>query len=425
MVARNPRAGPKATQHKGKDMTKTVHNPDQYMSDLRQILAQGRKRLAILVGAGAPLSIQGPGEKPLIPDIAGLTSRAISALNEPRRVVVNGLEKEIAKQLGVEKPNIEQILSRVRSLGDVLGETKKLDMDGKGYGELSTAICKQIGKIVNVQLPEGETSYAELAGWIGGMQRNHPFEVFTPNYDLLFEEALERAHVPYFDGFTGAREPFFDPATIANGDLPPRWARLWKLHGSLGWGRNDQDEIVRGKGRGDLELIYPTYLKYGQTQKLPYFAFIERLRAFLNEPDSLLMTSGFSFADSHLYDVIDESLAGNPANAVIAFQYQTIDKEDAASRMAERHANMSVYARDQAIINCIKAPWQVGELPNPGWKPIRESFWGVISESEAPAFFLGDFSKFARYLALTRADQVSEEQAMSEPHGHVSGEGLA
>ena len=36
-------------------MTVSVHNPIQYMDSLRQIIAQGRKRIGLLVGAGAPL----------------------------------------------------------------------------------------------------------------------------------------------------------------------------------------------------------------------------------------------------------------------------------------------------------------------------------------------------------------------------------
>lgn len=36
----------------------SVHNPDRYMADLRQVLSQGRKRIGLLVGAGAPLSIK-------------------------------------------------------------------------------------------------------------------------------------------------------------------------------------------------------------------------------------------------------------------------------------------------------------------------------------------------------------------------------
>ena len=55
-------------------MTVSVHNPDQYMASLRQIIAQGRKRIGMLVGAGAPAGIFPPGsDKPLIPAVAGLT----------------------------------------------------------------------------------------------------------------------------------------------------------------------------------------------------------------------------------------------------------------------------------------------------------------------------------------------------------------
>jgi hypothetical protein len=38
-------------------MAETVHNPDRYIGDLRQILAQGRKRIGILIGAGGPASV--------------------------------------------------------------------------------------------------------------------------------------------------------------------------------------------------------------------------------------------------------------------------------------------------------------------------------------------------------------------------------
>lgn len=43
----------------------TLHNPDRYMVDLRQILSQGRKRRGLFVGAGAPMAILING-KPLI-----------------------------------------------------------------------------------------------------------------------------------------------------------------------------------------------------------------------------------------------------------------------------------------------------------------------------------------------------------------------
>lgn len=41
-------------------MTVSIHNPDQYMASLRQIIAQGRKRIGLLVGAGEPAGISRP-----------------------------------------------------------------------------------------------------------------------------------------------------------------------------------------------------------------------------------------------------------------------------------------------------------------------------------------------------------------------------
>lgn len=396
-------------------MNKTIHNPDQYMSDLRQILAQGRKRLGILVGAGAPVGIlidpqtgkMSPAGKPLIPDVAGLTTDVIAEISKTNAKAIKGLTADLGGT-----PNIEQILSRVRTLAEALGGNKIHEMDGKAYEQLGKDICAIIGKVVCVNLPKEQNPYSELAGWIGGTARDHAIEIFTPNYDLLMEEAFEVAHIPFFDGFSGSREPFFDPATIANSDLPSRWARLWKLHGSLGWDLNEAKEIVRRQGTNSTQLIYPTHLKYDQTQKLPYTALIDRLRKFLMSPDSLLLTTGFSFSDAHLTAVIDESLSANRGAAVIGLHFGKIEKAAGASRLALRRANISVYAQDCAIINCIQAPWQPGELPHPAWGPIRASFWGKLKEGDDTGFLLGDFSAFARYIAMTRAEHAETIEAV-------------
>ena len=62
----------------------TVHNPDSFMVDLRQILSQGRKRIGMLIGAGAPVALKVNEEgkvdengHPLIPDVEGLTQAVV------------------------------------------------------------------------------------------------------------------------------------------------------------------------------------------------------------------------------------------------------------------------------------------------------------------------------------------------------------
>jgi len=172
------------------------------MSSLRQIIAQGRKRLGLLVGAGAPAGILDAGGAPLIPAVAGLTTYVLDALKDPYEPSLSAIKGEL------KDPNIENILSRVRSLSAVIGTAKVHGLDADGYKALSQSICAQIGKIVDKDLPTGPSPYSDFVNWISGADRDHSVEIFTTNYDLLFEKGLERAKVPYFDGFSGSSEQF-------------------------------------------------------------------------------------------------------------------------------------------------------------------------------------------------------------------------
>lgn len=396
-------------------MSVNVHNPDQYMASLRQIIAQGRKRIGFLVGAGAPAGTFSPGsETPLIPAVAGLTKIIVEALNAEYGKTLAGVQAEIAS------PNIESILSRVRSLAGVIGTTKVHGLDAGGHKKLSEAICAQIGKIVNIRLYEGSSPYTDFVTWISGTGRDHPVEIFTTNYDLLFEQALERARAPYFDGFTGSSEPFFDPSSVASNDLPARWTRVWKLHGSLGWAANARGEVVR-TGRADAtHLVFPEHLKYDQTQKAPYAALFDRLREFLMTPDTLLIATGFSFADAHISARIDECLSANPSASVFAFQFSALERQVHARDIAGRRANMSLYSPDMAMINGIAAPWKPGELPTRDWAAIRSTYWGVDEKGGLEQFQLGRFDRLARFFASSRAAQQFSAQVAAPLDSPVS-----
>ena len=381
-------------------MAVSVHNPDQYMASLRQIIAQGRKRIGLLVGAGAPAGIFPPGSnRPLIPAVAGLTDMVMEALKAEYGNTLDAVQAEI------ENANIETVLSRVRSLAGIIGKTKVHGLDGDGHKKLSEIICVQIGKIVNQPLHAGPSPYTDFVTWISGTGREHPIEIFTTNYDLQFEQALERTRVPYFDGFTGSSEPFFDPSSVANNDLPARWTRLWKLHGSLGWAANERGEVVRTGQANATHLVFPEHLKYDQTQKAPYAALFDRLRAFLMTPDTLLIATGFSFADAHISARIDECLAANPSASVFAFQFKQLEQEIYARDIAGRRANMSLYSPDKAMINGIAAPWMPGDMPTRDWGAIRETYWGIDENSGAAQFQLGRFDRLARFFASSRAAQ--------------------
>jgi hypothetical protein len=127
-------------------MSTTIHNPDQHMAALRTIVAQGRKRIGLLIGAGAPAGMKDEGgNRPLIPAVAGLTDRVLTTVDSVYGKQISALKTELKLH------DIETILSRVRALSKVLGSSKVHELDGDGYQEFGNSICSEIGKIVDVK----------------------------------------------------------------------------------------------------------------------------------------------------------------------------------------------------------------------------------------------------------------------------------
>jgi hypothetical protein len=335
-----------------------------------------------------------------MPGVEALTNQAIQALQGQQKTAAEAIRAELGATA-----NIESILTRIRLLQQALGPAQVHGLNSEGYRTLGAEICKKVGEVVGAKLPQERNPYTELVAWVSGTLRTHAVEIFTTNYDLLFEEAFERSRASYFDGFTGGHLPFFDPVSVASDDLPARWSRLWKLHGSLGWAL-EGDSVVRGRGREAAQLVYPDHLKYELTQKQPYSALFERLRQFLLTPDSILLTIGFSFRDAHICAVLDEALAMNANASAIAFQYMPLASEEAACKLAYDRPNLSVYASDGAVIGGVKGTWRLGDPPK-NWEDIRVTFWGVREPGQQSSFLLGDFAMFTRFCALAQATDMS------------------
>jgi len=386
-------------------MENTSHNPDQHMFGFRQLATNGRKKIGLLIGAGAPVSID-IGEKgswkPLIPNIAGLEKIVLTELSESQCVVYNQIKSSFHDS------NLEKVLSRVRMLAEVIGEGKLFEFSEKDFSTLSEAICNSIREVVAQDLPEGANPYSELVSWINGINRKYAVEVFTTNYDLLIEHALERAKTPYFDGFSGSKSAFFDPSSISKNDLPPRWVRLWKLHGSIGWESNTNGEVVRVPNSRNANMVYPSHIKYDQTQAAPFSSLFERLKNFILEPDTLILSAGFSFADAHISSRLLECLLANPTSALFAFQFNNLADETAAKQLALKCPGISVFCSDGAVINGVEAKWKIGTPPTKNWHEIRAEYY------KDNKFLLGDFRRLARFLATAGSD-ISQDAVPPTP----------
>lgn len=380
-------------------------DPEREANQLLQCLTQDKKPLGFLLGAGCPTSIKIVSNTPLIPDIRGLTEivgREVCSIDskEPWEKTCSQLIED-----GTDKPNIEDILSRVRSLKDLAGTGDIRGLSKAVLEDLEKMICKVIIKCVSKELPNKSTPYHNLASWIGSIGRTHPVEIFTTNYDLLIEQALEDLRIPYFDGFSGAREPFFDAHAIEFDILPSRWARLWKIHGSINWRSNTTDEGLR-VWRTDVEkggdvVIHPSHLKYEQSRKMPYLAMMDRLRKFLSTPSSVLIIIGYSFGDQHLNDVIVQSLQGTPSAAVFALMYGPLSKYSNAIILAKDRSNLSLLAEDGAVTGTKEKNWrQLDEKPD-SILPEGAVEWTKGPDKDDPweaKLNLGDFIFFGAFI---------------------------
>lgn len=412
-------------------MKTPFHCPYRQSILLQQALAPDKMRIAFLLGAGCPVSIRVPdGErtKPLIPDIRDLTAEVNDRLSKSDQHKSSHATL-LNRFSGGSQPNptIEDILSHIRALQDVVRAGTIDGLDKAALSALDTAICEITTEIVGVSLPESGTPYHQLATWIGGIQRAHPIEIFTPNYDLLVEQALETHKIPYFDGFIGSKEAFFDLTSMENETLPPRWSRLWKVHGSVNWWRKpvpnelETYEVVRvGKdqtGNNDRQMIYPSHLKYDQSRRMPYLAMLDRLREFLARGQGILVTCGYSFADQHLNEVILHGLRSNPTAMCFGLLYGNRAGYVDALLKARMHPNLSLLAADGAVLGTVDRDWRAEEQNGHPLHGISVAKNDKAKDSGvAPAnceFLLGDFKSFGSFLAQQLSRSENEQVTSS------------
>lgn len=402
----------------------SVHCPYRRTTDLLQRLAPSKMRIGLFIGAGCSLSIQDTNGKSLIPDIAGLTKKVKDYLDNRATLKASAQDawnRVIAR--GIQKPTVEDVLSHIRTLESLCGKGENSEIDGFSadiLGKLDLAICEQVRTIVNKPLPASDSPYHVLASWIQAIPRERAVEIFTTNYDLSLEQALEDQLVPYFDGFVGSDSAFLDLDSMAEDDLPPRWARLWKIHGSINWWMTAKQKIRRSREHieGEQLLIYPSHLKYDQSRQMPYYAMLERLRVFLRSDQCLLLTCGYSFGDEHINAVIAQGLSGNPNAACLGMIFNDRENIPKGIELAKRHANLTLLAADGAVIGTVDRVWHATvNDDNPAY-PIAVGIDMPAGRTSAPAdrckWLLGDFAALGRLLAYQLSSRDIEQRGKDE-----------
>jgi hypothetical protein len=353
---------------------------------LQLCLTADKRPLGFLLGAGCPLSIR-IEDAGLIPDIKGLTTKVRASLKgyAEHNTVLEALDR-VCDEDGISAPTVEDFLNRLRNIHAVGGKEAVRGITPGQAAETDQKICQLIKAEVEKELPDAPSPYRALARWMGGISRTAPVEIFTPNYDLLFEQALEEGGVPYFDGFSGVRRAFLDLESMerdGENAIPARWARLWKLHGSVNWHRDRQGNVWRGAGSGeDNLLVYPSHDKYMQSRRMPFLAMMDRLKAFLSRPEAVLVICGYSFADEHINALLRDGLRGNSRSVVFGLVHKELVASHPAISLAKKAPNFLLLAGDAAVIGGNHGKWSVPE-----------------GKTTPPEFSHGDFANLGTLLS--------------------------
>ena len=151
--------------------------------------------------------------------------------------------------------------------------------------------------------------------------------IFTTNYDLYSERAMDSLGIHYVNGFTGGISKYFNP-TIFNYALAEKmdlsqskwnvidnFFYLYKIHGSVNWVENDdegklfkiqeiQDPTFNTLKDKETVMIHPTPLKYNASLGSPYSDLFREFQKKLMQNNNILVTIGYSFSDEHINNLI-------------------------------------------------------------------------------------------------------------------------
>tara|TARA_R110002110_G_scaffold107589_2_gene269103 strand:- start:3358 stop:4632 length:1275 start_codon:yes stop_codon:yes gene_type:complete len=330
---------------------------------VRQALGEtlNAKNVAFLLGAGCS-SFLSNGEEVGVPTMAPLAQDFTKTQEDddpafPTVAERDLLSKRFGIDIGAEEycRNLERLMEILFSLRFTLERSSHED----AVTELEV-VNSVIGKVQmflwtkctsgafangdNTVMTLHESFYRKLVLRDSSLPR--PW-VFTTNYDLFNETAMDRLGLPYANGFSGVVERRFNPATFRYAlaeqlDVTSRkWSAvdgfvyLCKLHGSISWCEDEHGlfpirETTVSPDPGKV-MIYPTPAKQNSALGSPYSDLFREFQSRIVREQSVLITMGYAFGDEHINNIIYQALT-IPTFRLIIFVDPTLVGEIAKLR---------------------------------------------------------------------------------------------
>lgn len=294
------------------------------------------KNLSFLLGSGCS-SYKIEKEQIGIPTMKPMAEEfySMSDFKEDKKWLLDVLKMNVDDEKFEFKKNLEAFLSVLHSLSFYHSKIKNEDDTSKKINDI---IIKARNFILQKCLNEGnikvkkdgdllevyKTFYKKLLTRNPTLPR---LNIFTTNYDLYSERAMDTLGIHYVNGFTGGISKYFNP-TIFNYALAEKmdlsqskwnvidnFFYLYKIHGSVNWIENDdegklfkiqeiQDPTFEKLKDKESIMIHPTPLKYNASLGSPYSDLFREFQKKLMQNNNILVTIGYSFSDEHINNLI-------------------------------------------------------------------------------------------------------------------------
>lgn len=286
--------------------------------------------LSFLVGAGCSSNIV-DGKETGIPGMSALYHAFFEAHSdfEATGEMLNGLfDQNLEKMLEV--LGAIHVVNQVREIEPGITDKMKTVRD---------FIRKQIE--LGISSEEVKDIYKGFYTKITQRSRKAPISIFTTNYDLFNEIALDELGFPYNNGFSGTYKRKFNPVSynymyVENMNLTRDvWERvssffnLVKIHGSISWVQKENEIWEQHYAHikdDETVMIYPTPLKDRTTLMEPYSDLFRTMENRIVQKNSVLVVLGYSFSDDHINRIILNGLAVPSYRLVIFGRGTNIDK---------------------------------------------------------------------------------------------------
>lgn len=205
--------------------------------------------------------------------------------------------------------------------------------------DLVEKLEKKIAEACKLDLHKDNNHHGLFLRKLTSRKLTYPrLELYTLNYDTLFEQAAKRLGYTIIDGFSfshprefSGRNYNFDIVRRENSRMrkeenyAPDVFKLFKLHGSIDWEKVG-GKIYQKESVDKPCIVYPASDKYESSYDQPYFEMMSHFQQTLRKDSTLLIVVGFGFQDKHIQNAIKEASLINSNFHLLIVCYQ-MDKD--------------------------------------------------------------------------------------------------